>query len=361
MRRWGVKSAGPLVMMVWLAGFVMVGCDLIRIERVEPVSSPTGIVFVTATPQAPLVLSEGQRFRPNAQPEPTLEPDHEFFAEANELGQILILEYHRIGYPEQRFQRTPEGLRADLERLYRDGYYPVNFVDVLYGLPNLPAGKKPVVLTFDDSSISQFRVLDDNTIDADSALGIMMNFHNQHPTEWPTKATFFVLGNDTNDYQTIFGQSHWAKAKAQFLVDLGMELGSHTVNHVDLSVATSERIEWELAVSKRVIEDLVPGYTVQSLSVPYGGFPFTLEFLRAGNWGDLTYTYRGNVAAWGGPTVSPFDPAFEPYRVSRLEVTETALDYWLTYFEQNPGEYYISDGDPNRITYPEVETATASQ
>ena len=165
------------------------------------------------------------------------------------------------------------------------------------------------------------------------------------------------MGDDTGNYVSVFGQPKWAKAKLQFLVELGMEVGSHTVNHVDLSVATSERIEWELAISKHVIEQMVPGYTVRTLSVPYGGFPFTLDFLKVGSWDDFSYSYAGNVAAWGGPTVSPFDTTFDPYRVSRLEVTPTSLDHWLTYFEQSPEQYYTADGDPTRITFSAAEVA----
>ncbi|GAB4446290.1 MAG: hypothetical protein Fur0044_42500 [Anaerolineae bacterium] len=315
------------------------------------------IVFVTPTPPGLMVLSEGQRFsaQPPAQSTALAAP---YFAGANEMGQVMVLEYHRIGYPEQRYQRTPENLRADLERLYQSGYYPVNFVDVIQGLPAVPPGKKPIALTFDDSDISQFKVLADRTIDADSALGILLNFHHQHPTDWPTRATFFVLGDDSNNHYKVFGQSELAKEKIQVLVDLGMEVGSHTVSHADLSVATAERIYWELAVSQHVIEEMAPGYKVQTLSVPFGGFPFTLDFLKAGQWEELSYSYIGNAAAWGGPNVSPFDPTFEPYHVSRLEVTETSVDHWLTYFEQNPEAYYISDGDPNRVTFPQrVEIA----
>ena len=28
------------------------------------------------------------------------------------------------------------------------------------------------------------------------------------------------------------------------------------------------------------------------------------------------------------------------------------VDYWLTYFDRNPGERYVSDGDPATITVP---------
>jgi len=345
------------VLLLILTGLIVIDYyDLINpgVRRPEPAFARSGIIFVTVTPQPEAAIREAESAPAEPTPAPTPKP---YFAGANELGQIMVLEYHRIGYPEQRFQRTPENFRADLQRLRQAGYYPVNFIDVLNDLPDVPPGKKPIVLTFDDSDISQFRVLPDKTVDADSAMGIILNFNNQYPDDWPLRGTFFILGDDTDNYISIFGQPKWAKAKVQFLVEMGFEVGGHTVNHVDLSVATAERIQWELAVSKFVIEELAPGYTVQTLAVPYGGFPYTMDFLKAGAWGDLSYTYVGNAAAWGGPGVSPFDPAFDPFRVSRLEVTQTSLDHWLTYFEQNPDAYYISDGDSDRLTYPHPAVA----
>ena len=340
-----------LLLTLGVLGLIGLGCNFVAVPGSYPNAPLTAqIIFATVTPD-PIRPSEAAPQSPiSAPPAP--------FPGANELGKLLILEYHRLAEPEDRYQRTPENFRGDLQRLYDSGYFPVNFYDLIRGLPDVPAGKKPVVFTFDDSDISQFRVLDDNTIDADSALGILLEFHHEHPLDWPNKATFFVLGNDAGDYQTVFGQPRWAKSKIKFLVETGMEVGSHTVNHVDLSVASAERIYWELAVSKRVIEEIVPGYTVQTMSVPYGGFPYTLDFLKSGSWGTYEYSYSGNAAAWGGPTVSPFDETFDPYRVSRLEVTGEALDHWLTHFEENPQEYYLSDGDPSRVTAPQEMVAT---
>ncbi|MDX1522767.1 MAG: polysaccharide deacetylase family protein [Anaerolineae bacterium] len=330
---------------------LIAGCNgFIQIApRYAPVSAGSEIVYVTVTPTPAEIL--GQL---DAPPIATLVAPP-LVDNANELGKLMILEYHRIGLPEGRFQRSPENFRADLQRLYEGGYYPVNFIDVLQGLPDLPAGKKPVVLSFDDSHPSQFRILEDKTIDGDSAVGILLNFSNQHPDDWPPRATFFVLGNDSAEHAAIFGQAEWAKPKLQFLAHSGMEIGSHTVNHVDLSVATAERIYWELAVSKHVIEEMVPGYSVKTLSVPYGGFPFDPAFLMAGEWGEYSYSYLGNVAAWGGPTVSPFDEAFDPFKVPRIEVTSESMDRWLAHFEKKPEEYYVSDGDPGQVAAPEVD------
>ena len=40
----------------------------------------------------------------------------------NELGSIMILEYHRIAEPDGRWTRSPAHLREDLERLWDAGY-----------------------------------------------------------------------------------------------------------------------------------------------------------------------------------------------------------------------------------------------
>src|SRR5256886_11334806 len=75
----------------------------------------------------------------------------------NELGRVMILEYHKIDYPEERWTRTPENFRRDLETLYARGYRLIALNDLLDGRIIVPAGTTPVVLTFDDSSPGQFR------------------------------------------------------------------------------------------------------------------------------------------------------------------------------------------------------------
>jgi peptidoglycan/xylan/chitin deacetylase (PgdA/CDA1 family) len=354
----GLLSAAGFLL-VAIAVFLAVNGSTVPASAKAPASvlAQSGFVFVTATPvQRETQIAPVTKEPLNAPPLPTAgATPRPYYADANEMGKVMVLMYHRIGYPESRYQRTPDKFRADLQRLLAAGYYPVNFVDLVQGLKEVPPGKKPVILTFDDSDISQFLVLEDRTVDTNSAMGILLNFHAQYPEDWPLRGTFFVLGDDTANYSKLFGQPEWSRQKLEVLVELGMEIGSHTVNHVDLARVTEERIRWELAVSKHVIEELVPDYTVQTLSVPFGGFPWTTDFLRTGNWEDYGYAYVGNAAAWGGPSVSPFDPEFNPYKIARIEVTDTWIDHWLTYFEQNPDEYYISDGDPGRLTYPEPE------
>jgi len=53
----------------------------------------------------------------------------------NELGRVMILEYHKIDQPEERWTRTPDNFRRDLERLWERGYRLVALNDFLDRVP----------------------------------------------------------------------------------------------------------------------------------------------------------------------------------------------------------------------------------
>lgn len=80
----------------------------------------------------------------------------------NELGRVMILEYHKIDLPEERWTRTPANFRRDLERLWERGYRLVALNDLLDGRIGIRRGTTPVVLTFDDSSPGQFKLIEKN-------------------------------------------------------------------------------------------------------------------------------------------------------------------------------------------------------
>ena len=71
----------------------------------------------------------------------------------NELGRLLVLEYHRIGNNEGEWVRSEAHFRNDLQMLWDRGYRPVTMRDVANGNINLPEGTSPVVFVFDDSSL----------------------------------------------------------------------------------------------------------------------------------------------------------------------------------------------------------------
>jgi len=255
----------------------------------------------------------------------------------NTAGRVLILEYHRISEPEDRWQRTPDNLRSDLQRLLDDGYYPVNLRDLVEDrLHSVPAGKRPVVLTFDDSTIDQFRFLPDGSVDPNSAVGILLAFHDAHFADWPLRATFFVLQGEGQPGYELFGQPGSALEKLSMLVDWGMEIGSHTIAHANLQQISAEEVQRQLGLSKAQLEGWLPGYDVVSLSVPYGIYPQDETLLAAGEYDGVSYTYKAAVQV--GASLAP------SYHIPRVQAIQSELDYWLD-IANRPGTHYVSAGE----------------
>lgn len=263
----------------------------------------------------------------------------------NPDGQVLVLEYHLIGEPEERWQRTPANFRADLERLLTEGYYPVNLRDLAGGdLSMVPTGKRPVVLTLDDSSMGQFRMLPDGQVDPESAVGILLDFHEAHPADWPLRGTFLVLQDVDVPERILFGQPEWAQQKLRMLVDWGMEVGTHTISHANLAESSPEEIQRQLGLSQAWLEELLPGYQVVSLAIPYGAYPEGETLLAKGEYQGQTYEYSGAVKVGGGLAPSPHSAAFNAYHIPRVQAIQSELDYWLNYANQ-PGVHYVSAGE----------------
>ena len=260
-------------------------------------------------------------------------------------GQVLVLEYHRIGVPEERWQRTPDNFRGDLEYLLSEGYYPVNLRDLVEdGLSRVPAGKRPVVLTFDDSTISQFRLLPDGTVDPESAVGILLAFHEANAANWPLRATFFVLQDEGSPGYGLFGQPTLALQKLSWLVEWGMEVGSHTISHGNLRQMSAERVQRELALSQAQLEGWLPGYSVVSLAVPFGIYPEDETLLAEGEHDGVSYAYKAAVEVGASLAPSPHSPFFHPYHIPRVQAIQSELDYWLEVANQ-PGVHYVAQGE----------------
>ena len=269
---------------------------------------------------------------------------------ANEMGQIMVLMYHNIKTPELQYTRTPEHLRQDIQLLKDEGYYPINVRDLYQGTIDVPVGKTPVVLTFDDSSPGQYRILADGTVDPNSAVGIMQASVTQGG--WASKASFFVLLETTPPINTVFGQPEFKQQKLQQLVKWGYEVGSHTFTHLDLKKASNTEARKQLAQSKATIEEMVGGgYQVTTLAVPFGVYP-TSDALFKGTWNDLSYDYKGVLEVTGGGSPSPFSTKFEPLHIHRIEVAGDSLKQAIQGYKDHPELRYVSDGDPTVISAP---------
>jgi peptidoglycan/xylan/chitin deacetylase (PgdA/CDA1 family) len=287
----------------------------------------------------------------------------------NEMGRIPVLEYHLI-VPEEKgeFTRTPQRLRQDLEELHRRGYVPVNMTDVIdKKIQDLPRGKSPVVLVFDDASPSQFRYIERNgklEIDPTSAVGILEKFADEHK-DWPRKAVFCMLpaaevGRSFFGNKGIEGQkTEWRFQKVQFLHKQGYELCNHTLYHARLDKA-GDRVQEFIARGDMAIDSAVPGYKVRTFALPLGMWPKNRSLASSGSWTDpkskkvIRYNYDVVLEVAGNPNESVYDPKFDAHSVNRQIMFRNALEVTLKHLDKaGPGGRYVSDGDPKTVAKPQ--------
>ena len=271
----------------------------------------------------------------------------------NELGRVMILEYHKIDHPEERWTRTPENFRRDLETLYAKGYRLINLGDLLDRKIQIPAGTTPVVLTFDDSSPGQFRYVEANgsvQIDPKSAIGVLEAFIAEKP-DFGRGGTFYVLPGASKPNR-LFNQPEYEAKKLLFLVSHGYEIGNHTLWHANLGKYPEATVRAQVAEAQVWIQRHVPDYKTRTLALPHGVYPPDVSWVLHGSAKGTTYNHEAVLMVAGGPAPSPFSRAFDPVRLPRIQAVERDLAYWLNYFDKNPHERFVSDGDANSVTVP---------
>lgn len=271
---------------------------------------------------------------------------------ANELGQIPVLMWHRIiPKPATTDDRTPAKFREDLERLVKDGYVPITAAELVTGKIDIPAGKHPVVLTFDDSSPSQLTLDAMGTPQNDTAIAILQDVAARNPGFRPV-ATFYV----TRD---MFGKSK-REEQAQLLIwlrDNGFDIGNHTRDHHNLRGRTKQQVEEQIGSIAETITSLSQTKPV-SIALPYGNQPNKKEWALRGPH----YQHRAAFLAGYTPAPSPYSKSYDPLGIPRIRAMDKKGDCaqfcstaWLDWLKANPDMRYTSDGDPATVAYPKFK------
>ena len=280
----------------------------------------------------------------------------------NELGFIPVVMYHAIGGPAARRGKgpydlaglniSPQTFRRHLTMMRDAGWYPMNLRDILDPRMRVPAGKTPVVLTFDDGRPSQFRFLQDGSVDPDCAVGILERFHREH-TDWPLRGTFYIMPSGP----VPFGSERQAAAKLRYLLERGFEIGNHSTTHRMFAGLSAEGIRKEVAGCVKWVRTVAPAATMDTLALPGGSVPRNAEAMQAavrGEWQGVRYENRAVVRAWGGPTLPPAHRRFSSTAVTRIGVEPGHLESWIARMRPGtPDAPYVSDGDPDCVTVPE--------
>ncbi len=278
----------------------------------------------------------------------------------NELGLVPILEYHGIGAKESRWVRQAESFRKDLDWLATHGYVTATTLDMVNGFPDVPAGKKPVVVTFDDARGDQFVA---SGVDAgglaiptpDSGVGIMMAAAKKHP-DLGHRASFYLL-------PVFFEEDKTGGAKLRFLQQNGFELGNHTWTHLMLGKGSPEKIKDELsrlqaAVRKQLGPD-AGDFKTRTVALPNGSVPKSPAQLAAavGGKGDA-YQHEVLLLVGANPAHSPFAKKYNPLKLARIQAVDEEWKRWFG--RTGPAdmggketfEPFVADGNPQAVTFP---------
>ena len=291
----------------------------------------------------------------------------------NELGKVPIMMYHGIrektsnstgtiggNVDKDGYNRTPEAFRKDLEFYYEKGYYMIRLEDYINGIIDVPYGKSPIILTFDDGNEDNIKVtgLDDNgniIIDENSAIGILEAFKKKHPDASAT-ATFFVNGG-------IFNQQEYNDKILTWMVSNGYDIGNHTQTHLDIKKSSADRVQKEIAYVYDELEKIIPDKYVKIVALPFGS-PYTKDnenykYVLNGSYEGKEYTTKAALRVGWEPEVSPFDKNFDMTFLKRCRAYDNngkEFDIQMV-FNMLEKSRYISDGNKDTIVIKETDSS----
>ncbi|MEI8061071.1 MAG: polysaccharide deacetylase family protein [Candidatus Berkelbacteria bacterium] len=173
-------------------------------------------------------------------------------------AEVPILMYHHIRvYNDQsdkigtNLSVSPENFIAQIKYLKDNGYSTITFSDLL-AFPTKKLADKPVIITFDDGYSDAFT-------NAYSAL-----------KQNGQVGVFYIISG-------FLGRPDFLTAdQVKQMSDGNMEIGSHTINHPDLTTLNQIKLINELAGSKSSLE-AVTGKTINSFCYPSGQHNTTVD------------------------------------------------------------------------------------
>lgn len=219
------------ILILLLLTLMLCGCG----GAAEGAPAPTFTPMPTATPV------------PTPSPEPTAAPSPT--AEAH-LERVPVLMYHQIAAPEENdLYLAPENFQSQLDWMAANGYTPVTMKELArHWRSNAPLPPKPIVLTFDDGYAPMYTEVYPRLMEKGWA------------------ATFYIVPLYTGDPGSFV-----TPEQLREMAGGGMDIGSHTYSHAQLTDYGEADIRWELTESKAVLSEWT-GQEVVSFCYPSGRY-----------------------------------------------------------------------------------------
>ena len=162
---------------------------------------------------------------------------------------IPVIYYHSVNKnADNEVTITPDMLEEQLNYI-NDNHYITITIEELYDhiQKNEPIPEKSILITFDDGYMNNYT----------EAFPILKNLN--------MKATIFCVGN------SLDGSYYLSEEAIKEMSDYGIDIQSHTVNHLHLDTLSYDEQLLELKNSKEILEKIT-GKEVLSLAYPFGDY-----------------------------------------------------------------------------------------
>lgn len=288
----------------------------------------------------------------------------------NELGNVPIMMYHGIvdinsndtkytggNVDKDGYNRTAEAFRNDLEFYYSKGYRMISLDDYVDGIVDVELGKSPIILTFDDGNINNFKVIGEKNgellIDPNCAVGILEEFKKKYP-DYNVTATFFVNSG-------LFEQPEYNDRILNWLVDNGYDVGNHTMSHVDFTKVDYDRSIKEIGGLYNILDRIIPDKYVSIVALPFGS-PYKLshsnyDAILSGVYDNKEYITKAALRVGWEAELSVFNKDFNPKFLKRIRAYDNdGKDFDIEMnFKLLENKRYISDGNKDIIVIREKD------
>ena len=370
-------NAVLILILVLAIFFIIVSCNMQEQGNVSPTPPPPNEQNISPTPDNAQLSEPTQISEPTASPEPTnlpqsptqvpdkdSKPIDYTIVQPNESGDIPIVMFHNfienLDDTTDNFYTTSfTEFEVLLETLYEEGYRLISMRDFIDHNISVPAGKKPMVFSFDDGSPGQFNLIEQGgklVVNPKSAVGAILKFNEKHP-DFGMKGIFYL--NMDLENKTFEGEGT-LKERLDILLSYGFEIGNHSWGHFDFSTATNkQQINEKLGKNEKSLGETMDGVEFYSFALPFGNRP--PESLRDamvnGSFEGVKYNNQTIMAVGAQPSMPSTAVNYNPTYVGRIRAQgKLQEDFDLTYWipKMTKARMYISDGDASTVVVPDA-------
>jgi peptidoglycan/xylan/chitin deacetylase (PgdA/CDA1 family) len=266
--------------------FLLAACNGTSSTTPTALPTPSATLLsstITATVQPTLTSTETL----TSLPSPT--PTEAWIAQGPGDITVPIILYHRIDVSpiDSRYYVKPEKFEEQMKLLHDWGYTSITtsmLIDAINNGASLPP--RPILLTMDDGNLD--------------------NYTNVFPImqKYGFTGVLYIVGNyiGAKDYMTV--------DQILEMHNAGWEVGSHSMNHFDLTKLEPDPLRYEVVGSRKALEEKL-GVPVLTFAYPFGAYnDSAVDYIK----------FAGYIGAMGASGYSPAQGKWNLYDLQRAEI-----------------------------------------